>query len=190
MDEAFHGSIIYTPIVYNSESESRSVVSDSLQPRVLYSPWNSPGQNTGVGSLSLLLGIFPTQGWNPGLLHCRQILYRLSHKGSIVCNRNAQTFWMPGQHWKHQFLSSTDSVAPFLVSSTVLTMSARCLQGCARLPSCPQPPARILHAAVLCNVTPFLPDPSGPTKCSLLPWSHVHAAGLQGLLLLDRKSVV
>ena len=42
------------------ESESRSVVSDSLQPHGLYSPWNSPGQNTGVGSLSLLQGIFPT----------------------------------------------------------------------------------------------------------------------------------
>ena len=39
------------------------------------SPWNSPGQNTAVGSLSLLQGIFPTQGSNPGLLHCRQILY-------------------------------------------------------------------------------------------------------------------
>ena len=49
-----------------------------------YSPWNSPGQNTGVGSLSLLQGIFPTQGSNPGLLHCRQILYQLSHKGSSL----------------------------------------------------------------------------------------------------------
>jgi len=46
------------------------------------SPWNSPSQNTGVSSLSLLQGIFPTQGLNPGLPHCRQILYQLSHKGS------------------------------------------------------------------------------------------------------------
>ena len=68
-----------------SESESYSVVSDSLQPHGLYSPRNSPGQNTGVGSLSLLQGIFPTQGSNPGLLHCRQILYQLRHKGSILC---------------------------------------------------------------------------------------------------------
>ena len=45
-------------------------------------PWNSPGQNTGVGSLSVLQGIFSTQGSNPGLPHCRQILYQLSHKGS------------------------------------------------------------------------------------------------------------
>ena len=100
------------------ESESHSVVSSSMGPHGLYSPWNSPGQNTGVGSLSLLQRIFPIQGSNPcvldslptephgkpkntavgslsllqqifpaqelnwGLLHCRQILYQLSHKGS------------------------------------------------------------------------------------------------------------
>ena len=50
--------------------------------RGIYSPWNSTGQNTGVGSLSLLQGIFPTQGLNPGLPHCRWILYQLSPKGS------------------------------------------------------------------------------------------------------------
>ena len=49
-----------------------------------YSPRNSLGQNTGVGSLSRLQGIFPTQGSNPGLPHCRWILYQLSHKGSQV----------------------------------------------------------------------------------------------------------
>ena len=62
--------------------ESHSVMSDSLQPHGLSSPWNSLGQNTGVGSLSLLQKIFPTQGSNPGLPHCRQTLYQLSHKGS------------------------------------------------------------------------------------------------------------
>ena len=65
-----------------SESEGCSVVSDSLWPHGLYNPWNSPGQNTGVGSLSLLQGIFQTQGLNPGLRHHRQILYQLNHKGS------------------------------------------------------------------------------------------------------------
>ena len=70
------------PWITVNESESCSVVSDSSWPHGLYSPWNSPGQNTGVGSLSLLQGIFPTQGLNPGLPHCRQILYQLSHKGS------------------------------------------------------------------------------------------------------------
>ena len=49
------------------------------------SPWNSPGQNTGMAILSILQGIFPTQGSNPGLLHCRRILYQLSHKGSPSC---------------------------------------------------------------------------------------------------------
>ena len=44
--------------------------------------WNSPGENTGVGSLSLLQGIFPSQGSNPGLPHCRQILYKGSPKES------------------------------------------------------------------------------------------------------------
>ena len=55
-----------------SERESRSVLSGSLLPHGLYSPWNSPGQNTEVGGLSLLQGIFPTQGSNPGLLNCRR----------------------------------------------------------------------------------------------------------------------
>ena len=53
-----------------------------LWPYGLYSPWNSLDQSTGVGSLSLLQGIFPTQGSNPALLHYRWILYQLSHKGS------------------------------------------------------------------------------------------------------------
>ena len=55
---------------------------DSLWPHGPYSPWDSPGQSTGVGSRSLLQGIFPTQGQNPGLPHCRRILYQLSHQGS------------------------------------------------------------------------------------------------------------
>ena len=55
---------------------------DCLRPHGLYCPWNSPGQNTRVGSLSLVQGIFPTQGLNAGLPHCRLILYQLSHQGS------------------------------------------------------------------------------------------------------------
>ena len=66
---------------YESESESCSVMFNSLRPHGLYNPWNSPGQNTGVGSLSLLQGIFPTQGSNPGLPLCRRILYQLRYKG-------------------------------------------------------------------------------------------------------------
>ena len=65
-----------------NESEIHSVVSDSLRPHGLYSPWNSLGQNTGVGSLALLQWISPTQELNQGLLHCRRILYQLSYQGS------------------------------------------------------------------------------------------------------------
>ena len=65
------------------ESESHSVVSDSLQPHGLYRPWNSPGQNTGVGSLSLLQGIFPTLALNPCLPDCRQIPYQLSRSWAL-----------------------------------------------------------------------------------------------------------
>ena len=57
---------------------------DSLWPDGLHSLRDSPGLNTGVGSLSLLQGIFPTQGSNSGLPHCRWILYQLSDKGSPV----------------------------------------------------------------------------------------------------------
>ena len=53
-----------------------------LEPAKLLCLWNSPGKNTGVGRHSLLQGIFPAQGLNPGLPHCRQILYLLSHLGS------------------------------------------------------------------------------------------------------------
>ena len=70
----------FTPSMPNSSgskwvSESRSVVSDSLRPHGLYSPWNSLDQNTGVGSFSLFQVIFPTERSNPGLPHCRQILF-------------------------------------------------------------------------------------------------------------------
>ena len=66
---------------YHTQSESHSVGPDSASPwTIQYSSWNSPGQNSGVGSLSLLQGIFPTQGLNPGLSHGRKILYQPSHK--------------------------------------------------------------------------------------------------------------
>ena len=61
---------------------SCSAVSNSLWLHGLYSSWNSPGQNTGVGTLSLLWGIFPTHGSNPDLPCSRWILYQLSHRGS------------------------------------------------------------------------------------------------------------
>ena len=73
-------------------SECYSVVSSSLQLHGLYRPWNCPGQNTGVDNRSLLWGIFPTQESNQGLLHCRQILYQLSHQGS-PCIKCCESQW-------------------------------------------------------------------------------------------------
>ena len=80
-------------ILFGSESESEChsvmsdsffffFMSDSLGSPGVYCLWNSPGQNTGVGSLSLLHGIFPTQESNQGLLHCRRILYQMNYEGS------------------------------------------------------------------------------------------------------------
>ena len=68
-------------VVVGAENESLSVLSNFLQSPGLYSPWHSPSQNTGVGSLYVLQGIFPIHGSNPGLLHYRRIFYQLSHKG-------------------------------------------------------------------------------------------------------------
>ena len=72
----------FSHLIIECESGSDSVMSNYLQLHGPYSPWNSPGQNSGVGNLSLSQGIFPTQGSNPGLPHCRRILYQLSHQGS------------------------------------------------------------------------------------------------------------
>ena len=79
-----HWRQILYPLRYprKPKSESCLTVSDSLWPHGLYNLFHSPDQNTGVGSLSLIQGIFPTHGSNPGPPHCRQILYHLSHKGS------------------------------------------------------------------------------------------------------------
>ena len=79
------------------KSKSRSVRSDSLRPHGLYSPWNSPSHSTGVGSLFLLQGIFPTQGSNPGLLSCRWILYQLSHQGRTGGWSAYMQFWFGGE---------------------------------------------------------------------------------------------
>ena len=98
LNESFVWANVITNICRNCSAlnvcSSRSVMSDSLQSHGLYSPWNSPAQNTGVGSLSLLQRIFPTQGSNPGLPHCRWIFYQLSHKGSPVLNRTLKNLWV------------------------------------------------------------------------------------------------
>ena len=80
-------SDIYYVFNITVKSVSYSVVLDSLRPNGLWPAkllclWISPGKNIGIGCLFLLQGIFPTQGSNPGLPHCRRILYQMSHKGS------------------------------------------------------------------------------------------------------------
>ena len=77
---------------------TRSVMSDSLQPHGLYPtrflrPWDSPGKNTGVGCHLLFQGIFPTQGSNLDLPHCRQTLYPLSHQGSPCILQEHSSFF-------------------------------------------------------------------------------------------------
>ena len=82
----------------------------------LYNPWNSLGQNTGVGSCSLLQGTFPTQGLNPGLPHCSWILYQLSHEGSprmlewvaYPCSR--------GSFWPRNWIRVSCTVGGFFTS--------------------------------------------------------------------------
>ena len=77
-----------------------SVVSSSLRPHGLWptrllSPWVSPGKNTGVGCHFLLQRIFPTQGSNPGLLHCKQIVYHLRPWGSPrTTESQATVYWV------------------------------------------------------------------------------------------------
>ena len=92
---------------WSSWRSSYSLTPDSLRPHRLYSPRNSPGPNSVVGSLPLLQGIFLTQGLNPGLQHCRQILYQLNHKrspwgGELTNNgvNHTPAAKPPISHWK------------------------------------------------------------------------------------------
>ena len=90
-----------------NESESHSVVSNSLRPHGLYTPWNSPGQNT-----FLHQQIFPIQGLNPCLLHCRWILYQLSHQGSqqhIYCALYFYYYINSTQIMGHQILEDENA---------------------------------------------------------------------------------
>ena len=117
------------------ESESCSILTDSLWPHGLCSPWNSLGQNTGVGSLSLLQGIFPIQGSNPAFPHCRQILYQLSHKGSplkLVTTVNLglgrEKGWVLGRcgtKWNGDFVLSISFVSNFLNHIDVFYLSQK-----------------------------------------------------------------
>ena len=106
-----------------SESESHSIMSNSLWPHGLYSPWNSLGQNTGVGSLSLLQGIFPTQESNPGLPCYRLILYQLSHKGSQKFNICDPLTISNLPYYLRMFITFTYCLHPFPLLPHAVTWS-------------------------------------------------------------------
>ena len=99
-------SVFY--ITYLCVCADRSVVS-LCDPMVC--PWNSPGENTGLGCHSLLQGIFLTQGWNPGLLHCWQILYHMSHQESphyilspyLFYTWKCLPFWLPSSYFPFSY---------------------------------------------------------------------------------------
>ena len=82
-------------------------------------PGNSPGKNTGVGSHCCLQGIFPTQGSNQGLLHCRQTLYRLSHQGSPRVGGREENSTYGGKSWTSQDLAKQ------MYSSTASSLSSK-----------------------------------------------------------------
>ena len=124
---------IFFAFKIENECENHSVVSNSLQPHGLYSPWSSLGQNTGVGSLSLLQGISPTQRSNPGLPCCRQILYQLSHKGSPplrLVRKNSQLLFLshvklPPRRWWWEWNSGNwvCVCGPFAAASLVSSLA-------------------------------------------------------------------
>ena len=76
-----HSTLRHSSGIYQHVMWKWKLCRVSLRPHRLCSSWNSPGQNTEVGSHSLLQGIFPTQESNPSIPNCRRILYQLSHQG-------------------------------------------------------------------------------------------------------------
>ena len=163
-------------------------------PHVFHVPAEPPGKpkNTGVGSLSLLQGNFPTQESNLGLLHCRQILYHLSHQGSPRILEWVAYPFSRGSPWPRNWTGSpalqVDSLPAELSAA-----AAKSLQSCPTLcdpidgspPGSPAPgilQARILEWVAISSsnawkwkvkVKSLSPTPSDPMDCSL-PGSSVH----------------
>ena len=83
-----------------SLSRVQLLATRGLQPTRLLCPWDSPGNNTGLNCHFLLQGIFLNQVSSPGLLHCRQILYHLSHQGSLWTKFNLSASISPSAKWR------------------------------------------------------------------------------------------
>ena len=166
------------------ESESHSIVSDSLQPDELYSPWNSPGQTTGVGSLSLLQGTSQTEGLNPGLPHCRWNLYQLSHKGS---QRILEWVTYPfssksSVQFSHSVVSN--SLWPRELQHSRLPCSLPTPEACSK--SCPL--VMPSNHTILCH--PFLLLPSIFPSIRVFPVSQLFTSGGQSIGVSASTSIL
>ena len=131
----------YSDPMKSMKSESESIIcsveSDSLWPHGLYPtrllcPWASPGKNTGVGSHSLLQGIFLTQGLNPGLLHCMQSLYHLSHQGRPV--NSIKWLWI--RNYQKKEVSEKTILPQIHVPSNILYPKRDIFPSLRQLPVC------------------------------------------------------
>ena len=139
------------------------------------SPWNSPGQNTGGGSLSLLQGIFPTQGSNPGPPHCRQILYQPSYQAAPTKLWQSM-FWGGVQFlkalvslawilpWKERNWKQESHVvsAPVTRGSLAGALRPQAFTGASLSPPCPS----LLHPPLL-PLLWFFPCFMVPFRCHL-----------------------
>ena len=116
-------------------AQSGPTLCDSMDCRLLY-PWDSPEKNIRVGCHSLLQGIFPTQGSNPDLPHCGQILYHLSHQESPVICYNIpfssclQSFPASGSFQMSQFFTSGGHNNGVSASASVLRLNIMNIQDC------------------------------------------------------------
>ena len=124
-------------------------MSDSATPWTIahQAPWDSPCKNIGVGYHSLLQGISPTQGLNPGLLHCRRILDRLSHQGSPLAGRSSKP--------KVLKMASSFQVTQFMFQAVEVILAARHVSSCLSWPlgsgaSCGSLPAFVWIYGRLC----------------------------------------
>ena len=159
---------------------SCSVMSNSLRPHgllptTLLYPWDSPGKNTGMGSHSLLQGIFPTQGLNLGVLHCGQILYHLRHQGSrhFIWNVNLMGFCFLSVSMTHTVELRPHTISHVLWLHLAFPGSLFTRAPCCSHSNCAKPVAEphmcAFMALYLCTCCSPLGVPSLPVSPDCLP---------------------
>ena len=147
-------------------------MSDFLWPHGQYSLWNSPGQLTGVGCLSLLQGIFPSQELNRGLLHFRQIPYQLSYQGEISVQFSRSV--LPDSLRLHE----SQHTRPPCPSQTPGVYSDSC------------PLSWWCHPAISSSVVPFSSYPLSLPASGSFPVSQLFAWGGQSIGVSASASVL